>query len=238
MSTETLASPVEPSPIEPGDTDSPPSPRGRAGSEARREAILNAAREVFLERGYADSSIDAVVERVGGSKATVYALFGSKEGLFSAVATLCGSDFASAVDKVHVCTSPADSLRRIARAYCKVVFDPKRQAMYRMAIGESGRRPDSGDVFYRLGPRVALAAVAKFFRECVDKGLIESTEPELLADYFLGALRGNLFNRALLNPTRTPTPQEVEHHIDFVVDTFLRGVRSHTPDCAAGTESP
>lgn len=218
----------------------PPS-QGRSSSEARRQAILEAAREVFLGRGYADSSIDAVVERVGGSKATVYALFGSKEGLFSAVTTLCGAEFAAAVDKVDICTSPAESLRRIARAYCKVAFHPARLAMYRMAVGESGRRPESGDVFYRLGPRAALAAVAKFFRECDDKGLLDAAEPELLADFFLGALRGSLFQRAVLNPTREPTQPELERHIDFVVDTFLRGVQARagsSPECAPTDPGP
>ncbi|HEX9463824.1 MAG TPA: TetR/AcrR family transcriptional regulator [Alphaproteobacteria bacterium] len=199
--------------------------RERSTTAGRRQAILEAAREVFLEHGYADSTVDAVVERAGGSKATVYALFGNKEGLFGSVAALCGDEFAGAVDKVHVCTSLPESLRRIALAYCKVAFDPKRLAMFRMAAGESGRKPESGDAFYRLGPRVALEIVAKFFRKCADAGLLETSEPELLADCFLGALRGAQYNRAVLNPTRIPTQQELERHIDFVIEIFLRGLR-------------
>ncbi|HEX9464781.1 MAG TPA: TetR/AcrR family transcriptional regulator [Alphaproteobacteria bacterium] len=204
-------------------------PPSHAGSgEARRQAILDAARDVFVHRGYAESSVDAVIERVGGSKATIYALFGSKEGLLSAVAAKCGAEFTDAVEKVDVSTSPAESLRRIARAYCKAAFDARRLAMYRMAVGESGRRPESGDIYYRLGPRATLAVVEKFFRECADKGVIETSDPDLLADGFLAALRGSLFNRAVLNPTRVPTQPEIDHHIDFIVDTFLRGVRPTT----------
>ena len=78
-----------------------------------------------------------------------------------------------------------------------------------------------------LGPQAALMTVSRFFGECVARGLIEAgTDVEQLADYFLGALRGSLFNRALLNPTRAPTDKEVERHIDFVIDTFLRGCRA------------
>jgi TetR/AcrR family transcriptional repressor of mexJK operon len=197
---------------------------GRATTETRRTAILKAAREVFLERGYADTTVDAVVERAGGSKATVYALFGNKEGLFGSVSALCGGEFAGAVDKVDVCTSLSESLRRIAAVYCKVALDPTRLAMFRMAAGEAGRRPESGDAFYRLGPGVALEIVTRFFRKCGEAGLLQTSEPQLLADYFLGALRGGLFNRAVLNPTCIPTQSEIEHHIDFVVDTFLNGV--------------
>lgn len=209
----------------------PPQPE-RAATSVRREAILQAAREVFLERGYADASVDAVVERAGGSKATVYALFGNKDGLFSSVAELCGSEFAEAVDTVDICGSPRESLRRIARAYCKIAFDPKRLAMFRMAAGESGRRPESGDAFYRLGPRRGLDIVTRFFRKCVDAGLLETSEPEQLADFFLGALRGSPYLCAVLNPTRIPTEAELDRHIDFVVDTLLKGVaHSATGKC-------
>jgi TetR/AcrR family transcriptional regulator, mexJK operon transcriptional repressor len=204
----------------------PPSHAG--SSEARQQAILDAARDIFLERGYTESSVDAVIERVGGSKATIYSLFGSKEGLLSAVAAKCGSEFTAAVEKVDVSSSPAESLRRIARVYCKAMFHPKRLAMYRMAVGESGRRPESGDNYYRLGPRATLGVAVRFFRECANKGVIETSDPDLLADGFLAALRGSLFNRAVLNPTRVPTQQEIDYYIDFIVDTFLRGVHPTT----------
>ena len=200
-------------------------PRRTAPGEDRRQAILEAAREVFLERGYAETNIDAVVERAGASKATVYALFGNKDGLFNAVTTLCGTQFAAVVEGVEVSTSAADNLRQLARMYCKGAFHPTTLAMFRLAVGESGRRPDSGDVFYRLGPRVIMGAVAKFFRECMDKGALETSDPEQLADCFLASLRGTLFNRAVMNPTRIPTQPELDKHIDFVVETFLRGVQ-------------
>ncbi len=200
--------------------------RERCTAEVRRLAILKAAAEVFLERGYAEASIDAVVERSGGSKATVYALFGNKEGLFSAAAAECGEEFAAAIGSVDVCTSLAESLRRIARAYLALILSPKRLAMFRMMVGDSGRMPEAGDIFYRLGPREAVATVTKFFRECAAKGLMAAGEPEPLADYFLGALRGSLFNRALLNPTRAPTEREIERHIDFVIETFLHSCQA------------
>ena len=46
--------------------------KGRCPLPERRQALLDAARDVFLEKGYANATIDAVVERAGGSKATVY----------------------------------------------------------------------------------------------------------------------------------------------------------------------
>ena len=55
----------------------------RPSKNARRAAILEAAAQVFFEQGYAATSIDAIIKRLGGSKRTIYNEFGSKEGLFT-----------------------------------------------------------------------------------------------------------------------------------------------------------
>ena len=68
-----------PPPPEPAPQDAE-QPAGRGAS--RRRAILDAAAALFLERGFADTSVGDVVKRSGGSLATLYSLFGSKEGLF------------------------------------------------------------------------------------------------------------------------------------------------------------
>ena len=59
--------------------------QGRRGLDGRREALLRAAAEVFFEQGYAATSIDAIIERAGGSKRNIYNEFGNKQGLFSAI---------------------------------------------------------------------------------------------------------------------------------------------------------
>src|SRR5438045_3350559 len=63
-------------------------PRLRAahlGPERRRPLVLDAAFAVFLERGYAAASMDAIAERAGVTKPVVYACFESKEALFAAL---------------------------------------------------------------------------------------------------------------------------------------------------------
>ena len=54
-------------------------------AEQRRERIVRAAAPLFLKKGYDNVSIDEIIGVVGGSKATIYAWFGGKEGLFEAV---------------------------------------------------------------------------------------------------------------------------------------------------------
>lgn len=197
-------------------------PRQRRTPAAQRQAILQAATEVFLERGYAGASIDAVVERAGGSKATVYALFGNKEGLLRALVAQSAESLAAAVDALPASAPFEDSLRTIGRNYLHLILQPKRVALYRLVAGESGRCPHLGDIFYRTGPQAVTTRVAEFFRAAAARGQLEATDPEQLAHFFVHALRGDHHNRVLFNPTRTPTAEEIDRHVDFVVRTFLR----------------
>ena len=200
----------------------PPRARQRRTPAAQRQAILRAATEVFLERGYAGASIDAIVERAGGSKATVYALFGNKEGLLTALVSQGAESLAAFVDALPAGASLEESLHAIGRSYLDLILQPKRVALYRLVAGESGRSPHLGDIFYRTGPQAVTTRVAEFFRAAAARGQLEAADPEQLAHFFVHALRGDHHNRVLFNPTRMPTPQEIERHIDFVVRTFLR----------------
>lgn len=68
------------------------SPARKAGAEATRRAILAAAREVFTSTGYSASTIEAVAAAAEVSVPTVYAVFGSKPALLSAVVADAGAD--------------------------------------------------------------------------------------------------------------------------------------------------
>ena len=197
--------------------------RRRYLPEVRREAILEAARAVFLERGYAGATIDAVVERSGGSKATVYALFGNKEGLFGALISDWAEGFAEAFRTLAPGSSVDQSLRSLGRTVLEQFLSQERLAIFRLVAGESGRRPELGDIFYRIGARTGLSLFTALFREWSARGLISGSDPAQLASHFLGALRGDLFLRSLFNPTRVPTKKEIAEHVDAVVEAFLRG---------------
>jgi TetR/AcrR family transcriptional regulator, mexJK operon transcriptional repressor len=199
--------------------------RERCTADVRRNAIIAAATDVFLERGYAAASVDAVVERAGGSKATVYAMFGNKTGLLEAVITGGCQLFTALAEATRASGPIEDVLRRIARAYLAVMFEPKRLALFRLVVGESHRHPEIGDIFFRNAPRSGTRMVADFLRERAARGEIVTEDAERLANYFLSTLRGDLFQRTLYNPTRAPTKQEIEEHIDFVLAMFLRSCR-------------
>jgi AcrR family transcriptional regulator len=83
-------------------TDSAPRRRDRA---AREREILDAAAEIFGERGYQGTSMDEIAGRVGVSKPLVYQYYGSKDGLFLACLSRLRSQLFQAVSDA-VLTAP------------------------------------------------------------------------------------------------------------------------------------
>ena len=199
--------------------------RTRQSAEDRRKSILAAAWTVFLDRGYANASIDAVVELAGGSKATVYQMFGNKEGLLGALVAEGAHELAHMVHDLPLDGALDESLHVFGRHYLNLIMRPDRMALFRLTIGECGRVPEIGDVFYRTGPEMVAKYMTDFFRSVAAAGLIETTDPERTANQFIHSLRGDLYLQNLLNPTRRPTEAELNRHIDFVVETFLAGAR-------------
>ena len=71
---------------------------------ARREQLIAVAEQLFLQHGFANTSVNAIVREAGGSLATLYAEFGSKEALFESVleraccAVLSGGALGAATD--------------------------------------------------------------------------------------------------------------------------------------------
>lgn len=82
-----------------------PAPDRQARTRRTRAAVVEAARSLFLERGYSATTIEAISERSDTPQATVYRLFSSKLGILKAVldVSIVGDDEAVAMlDRPHV----------------------------------------------------------------------------------------------------------------------------------------
>ncbi|MDT5003800.1 MAG: hypothetical protein QOJ24_976 [Mycobacterium sp.] len=89
----------------------------RAEQVARnRDLVLAAARQVFLERGYAGASVDAIADMAGFSVGVVYSQFGSKADLFFALLDRRIEDRAVENDQIAEKFAGADGVRALLRA--------------------------------------------------------------------------------------------------------------------------
>lgn len=187
----------------------------------RRAAFLRAARLCFLDRGFIRTSISDVIAISGGSRATVYELFGSKEGLFAAL-------IASVLEQMKLPEipdgSPEEVLRELGLSYMEQLMDPEALALYRVVLGESAHIRQLGPAIFDAGPRAAAAALAERLEAWVDDGALALADPGRAATLFLAMVEGDLHRAAVLW-SRAPSPEQVADHVDAAVELFLRGAR-------------
>lgn len=133
-------------------------------SAQRREEILATATEVFFAKGFSRTSIDDVLERIGGSKRTLYRHFPGKEALFTAIVTTF-SDRASNFAPVTQSGELRPLLLELGQHYLENLLSKDVVAMFRMAVAEAPHFPEVTKVVYENGPKRACELLAKKFSE-------------------------------------------------------------------------
>jgi TetR/AcrR family transcriptional regulator, mexJK operon transcriptional repressor len=196
-------------------------------SARKRQAILDAATEVFLRNGYLGASMDAAAARAGVSKQTVYKHFADKKRLFSAVVTQA---VAAAGNPVHeqVLNLGSDSadldaeLRGVARQLLHRVMHPEILQLRRLVIGEAGRFPELGRIFYEQGHGRTVAALATAFERLHAQGRLQAGDAPRAAAHFTWLVLSIPLNRAmLLGDDQPPQSTDIDRYADDAVDAFL-----------------
>lgn len=195
--------------------------------EIRREAMLAAARDVFLEHGFWGASIEDVVGRTGGSKASLYSYFGSKEGLFGEMVSAGCKEF---LRNVAIPTAVEGSLQATLKAFglrfFRLYTEPGRVRLMRTVIAEATRFPQFAEQLYREGPQQVRMGLSAFFKQCHAGGLLRAPDADLAAIQFIALVKGHCQFRSLfgLSPLALPISQEA--FIDEAVRIFLEGCGS------------
>ncbi len=188
----------------------------------KHDAILDAARRVFLREGYS-ASMDLVAAEAGVSKQTVYNHFGSKEELFRAIVDHASGELLEVLAEGDGARAdPAATLEAIARRFLKMLLAPSHLALHRTLVAEAPRFPDLAREIYRGGPAHAASELAHYLAQETREGTLAVADPALAAEQFFGALCGHLHLRALLSPREAPGEAEIERAISHAVRGFLR----------------
>ncbi len=154
----------------------------RVMSDARRQAILKVATELFREVGYERASMATISARLGGSKATLYKYFHSKEELFAAAMHAAvegrGEELVQLLDSTD--PDPRKVLRRFGAAYLELVSAEDVMAITRTAVAE-GTNSGLGPTLYTNGPGRGIREISLYLEKLQDQGFVQNGDARLMA---------------------------------------------------------
>lgn len=189
--------------------------------DRRRRAIVDAARELFIEQGFERTTLGNIVERAGGSLATVYKLFGNKEGLLDAVVFEKAVSGESLIREIaDRGDSPADTLRCLADSLHQRFLDPDDVALVRMVIARSIDDAEFARRFFETTAMHTRTALEEVFERWESSGVRLNGQPEMLAEIFLGLMVSDMQTDAISHGVvARPSAERLAARTEF----FLRG---------------
>ena len=196
-------------------TSAPQSSRGRE----RYARILDAATDRFLHEGYAQTSIDGILEQSGGSKATLYSYFPTKDDLFRAV-----------IDSVVLNRQqPMLDIQQDIRATLveygvqrlRVVFSTQHRALLRVIIAERQKFPDLASTYFERGPQWGRQLLGAYLDKLKQDGLIAIENTAEATGQFVAMLMHQWYLQSLLIDMEAPSDTAIREKAERTVSLFL-----------------
>lgn len=209
-------------------------PRGDSEdrSAMKRQAIVRAAREVFLANGYSGTTMDAVAATANVSKMTVYKHFSDKHSLFIAVFTgsIDEAEERSRLLVDHLGASEAieQDLQAFAREHITLVTQPHLIQLRRMIIAEANRFPELAASWHRAGPGRAHTRLADQIRQLTSRGILNAADPVLAAQHLNYLILSIPVNEAMFTGIDQPYDErQLYRFADEAVRVFLAAYGAH-----------
>ena len=195
--------------------------------DAKRQAILDTANRLFRAQGFDRTSVSQITAEVGGSKATIYSHFASKEELFVECMTAAAEDFITWIAEQAFAqldatgTDPGGVLRDYGTRYLGFVCSPDIVAARRLLIAEANRS-SVGKLFH-----AKLAAlrthVEAFLYQFMASGALRRDDPRLAAEHLRSLLEAEILEPLLLHARDdSPAEKEIALAADRAIAAFLR----------------
>lgn len=193
--------------------------------EVRVEKFLEAATEIFLEKGYHNSRLSDIVARAGGSLSTLYRAYGDKEGLAHAIMARSIAVFGEGLQNLRSSELPPEqALAAAADRMIDEILSPGRIVSHRIVIAEGLNFPELRDWFFKHGVATAEALLTDYFEKQKQAGRLVLDSPAVAADRFYMMVFGGVIARTV-NGMITPADKpRVQAEAREAVRIFLHGI--------------
>lgn len=206
-------------------------PKELAGEVDAR--ILDAARKIFLERGFEGASIEEIAEVARSGKPTIYARFRDKRALFTEVVK---RDILSRITElksdVPTGTTIEERLTSAAITLAHWGFDSDRIGLMRLAVAEARRFPDLASTVSRTARDLSTELGVRLLGQLAQSDELSSLPafaPERLATtarLFLDLVAVPMLLRALFEVNLKALEAEIDAHVARSVAFFLAACKN------------
>ena len=186
----------------------------RRDTSRKRESILDAAQQAFMDEGYDNSSMDRIAEMAEASKRTVYNHFPSKEELFQAVLNRL-FDEACALKQIAYDAerSVEAQLGDFANAKMEILKNPAWLGMMKVTAGVFVSNPElAKESVLRAEDREDT--LAAWLQAAADDGRMHVPDPKLAAGAFWAMVSGAFFWPTIfLGPMKTSEARAMKEEL-------------------------
>ncbi|MDL5368116.1 TetR/AcrR family transcriptional regulator [Xanthomonas sp. NCPPB 2654] len=196
----------------------------RVRTEAKREAIVEAAAGVFLEAGFEGASMTQIASRAGSSKRTLYGYFPSKEELFVAVAHSVAERFMDPILAALMQTEDdlPTALQRLGEDALGFLCSEQSVQVWQTIIGVSGRS-DIGLLFFESGPDHGMSRLGIYLQEQMEHGRLRRADPTTAARHLAGLLEAETLMPCLFGALKNPSPEYLREATRRALQVFFGG---------------
>ncbi len=210
----------------------PPSGPGRPKDLVKRQAILDAAKNLFVSNGYDGSSMDAIAAEAGVSKLTVYSHFTDKETLFcAAVKSKCEEQLPELFFELAADAPIENVLLTIGRSFNALINSRESVELHRLMVTQATQNPKLSQLFYEAGPQRLLNEMARLLSRAELTGKLRIDDPHCAADQFFSLVKGGANFCLLIGCGEPLHGAAAEQHVQNAVTMFMRAYR---PNQATG----
>ena len=190
----------------------------------RRDAMIDAARELFCEHGLAGTTLEMITAEAGGSRRTIYELFGNKDGVFEAVIRDCTGQITSVMADLELSQLPLRAaLIEFAETMMTLLTSPDTIRYLRLFLAEVPRFPKLGQVFYESGLMTGRRIITSYFERQMAEGNFPKGDAKQAAVFFTSLVKADYDFRQMTYMGWEPQAKDLHSHVIAAVDMFLRG---------------
>ncbi|WP_315135026.1 TetR/AcrR family transcriptional regulator [Achromobacter marplatensis] len=195
--------------------------------EARRLRLLEMASQSLLEHGYAQTSIQRIVQQAGGSAATAYQLFGNKEGMLAAVLQYELDNLRTAVFLAPPCGQAVGSaLHDLAVRLLAYAVQPRSAALHRLLVSECHRMPQLAAALHEAVDRQVHTPLEQCLRHACERGELKIDDPRQAALTLGNLINGIAFHARLVGGYAEGPHADHLATCHYGVETLLRAYQA------------